>query len=93
MGFASQPEGKFSLRVNGSGPLDFNVSLTDASWRSTDGRISMQYTVSEVNAEDSCGTVFIAVPVEVLTSGKPALFEVSALEAGSERWFGIYQVE
>jgi putative membrane-bound dehydrogenase-like protein len=90
MGFLSQPPGKFSLRVNGQPAFDFNVSLNDSSWQSTDGRVRMNYTVMEVNGEDSCGVLEIEVAPGLVKKGEPARCEVIGSGAGSQRWFGIY---
>src|ERR1051326_5372619 len=90
MGFASQPSGKFELRLNEKPVLEFNVALTDQSWQSTDGRVRMSYTVMENNAEDSNGAVLIEVAGSLLTPGKPADFEVIGSPSNSQRWFGIY---
>ncbi len=90
MGFLSQPSGKFSLRLNGQPAFDFNVSLNDTSWQSTDGRVRMNYTVMEVNDEDSCGVLQIEVAPGLLKKGEAAHFEVVGSGASSQRWFGIY---
>ena len=90
MGFVSQPSGKFSLRINDQPMFDFNVSLNDASWRSTDGRVRMNYTVMEVNGEDSCGVLEFEFAPGLVKKGEAARFEVTGSGAGSQRWFGIY---
>jgi putative heme-binding domain-containing protein len=92
MGFASQPEGKFTLKVNGQALLDFNVALADSQWSSPDARVRMTYTVNEANGEDSNGTLEIEVPEKLLTPSGPSQFEVTGSSSNSQRWFGIYQV-
>ena len=92
MGFLSQPSGKFTLRVNGTALLDFNVSLADETWQSPDGRARMSYTVTEANTEDSCGFLQIEVTPDLVKPGEPARFEVLGSNSGSQRWFGIYDL-
>ena len=92
MGFVSQPAGKFSLRINDQPMLDFNVSLNDASWQSSDGRVRMNYSVMEANEEDSCGVLEIEVAPSLVKKGEAARFEVIGSGAGSQRWFGVYLV-
>lgn len=92
MGFASQPKGKFSLKVNGAALLDFDVSLTDRTWQGADGRARMRYLVKEANSEDSNGVLEIEVPSAFLKAGRRAEFEVTGSASGSQRWFGIYQL-
>jgi hypothetical protein len=92
MGFASQPSGKFELRINEKPAVEFNVALTDQAWQSADGKIKMSYTVMENNAEDSNGVLLIEVAGSLLTPGKPADFEVIGSPANSQRWFGIYLI-
>ncbi len=92
MGFASQPRGKFTLKVNGSMLLEFDVSLADQSWQGADGRARMRYSVKEANTEDSNGVLEIEVPSAFLKAGRRAEFEVIGSASGSQRWFGIYQL-
>ena len=92
MGFASQPKGKFTLTAGGRAVLEFDVSLTDASWQSADGRARMRYAVLEANGEDSNGVLEIELPREWLKPGEPVRFEAHGSASGSQRWFGIYQL-
>lgn len=92
MGFVSQPKGKFTLKVNGAALLDFDASLTDRTWESTDGRAKLRYSVREANSEDSSGVLEIEVPASHLKAGARAEFEVTGSASGSQRWFGIYQL-
>jgi len=91
-GFLSQPSGKFTLRVNGTALLDFNVSLADETWQSPDGRARMTYAVTEANTEDSCGVLQIKVAPDLVKPGESARFEVIGSSSGSQRWFGIYEL-
>jgi len=92
MGFHSQPSGTFDLRLNGKPTLTFDVALADKTWQSADGKVSMSYTVMENSAEDGNGVLVINVPGALLEAGKPATFEVVGSAAGSQRWFGVYQM-
>jgi putative heme-binding domain-containing protein len=90
MGFVSQPPGKFTLSLNGKIALEFDVSLTDRTWASTDGRVRMDYTVMENNSEDSNGVLVIEVAADLLAPGRPATIEVLGSPSNSHRWFGVY---
>jgi len=90
MGFASQPAGRFELRVNGRPALDFNVALDDQTWQSADGNVRLRYTVMENNGEDSNGVLLVGVAAALLEPGRPATFEVTGSAADSQRWFGVY---
>jgi len=92
MGFASQPSGKFTLRLNGQPAFDFNVALSDQAWQSSDGRVRMTYTVMENNVEDSNGVLAIETHASLLQPGESAQFEIIGSSAHSQRWFGIYSL-
>jgi len=90
MGFVSQPPGKFTLSLNGRTAIEFDVSLADRTWASTDGRVRMDYTVMENNSEDSNGVLVIEVAADLLVPGRPATIEVLGSPSNSQRWFGVY---
>ena len=90
MGYLSQPEGKFTLRLNGQAVLDFGVTVNDQTWQSADGKVRMGYTVMENNAEDGNGVLVLEVAGGLLEPGRAATFEVIGSAAGSQRWFGVY---
>jgi len=93
MGFASNPSGKFTLGINNKAVIDFDVTLTDKSWQTTDGKLRLDYTVMENNTEDSNGVLIIGVSASILEPGKPAIIEVTGSAANSQRWFGIYLLQ
>lgn len=90
MGLVSQTAGGFTVKLNGRAMLNFDVTLTDQSWESADGKVRMSYTVMENNSEDSNGTLVIEVAPGVVPPGKPAQFTVTGANVGSQRWFGVY---
>jgi putative heme-binding domain-containing protein len=90
MGFISQPKGDFRLKVNGKEALNFDVSLNEHDWQSSDGKVRVHYVVMESNAEDSNGPMEIEVASSMIEPGQPVQFEVVASAANSQRWFGIY---
>ena len=93
MGFVSQPQGKFTLKLNGQALLDFDVTLSERVWESRDGRARMSYSVVEANSEDSNGVLVIEVLSELVKSGVPAEFEVTGSASNSQRWFGVYMLD
>lgn len=92
MGFASQPPGHFALTLNQRAALEFDVTLADHTWESSDGQVRLTYTVVETNAEDSNGVLELEAKGSWLEAGKPALVEVAGSQANSQRWFGIYSL-
>ncbi|MDQ6631915.1 MAG: c-type cytochrome, partial [Verrucomicrobiota bacterium] len=93
MGLISQPAGKFHFKLNGKTILDFDVTLSDRVWQSSNSKISLRYQVMENNSEDSNGILTIGVRGELLVTNKPARFEVVSASASSQRWFGIYALD
>lgn len=89
MGYASQPAGRFTLSLNGTELLDFNVTLDDATWHSTDGRAVLRYLVRENGGQDSNGVLELEVAPGLLKPASNAL-EVTGSANDSQRWFGIY---
>jgi putative heme-binding domain-containing protein len=92
MGLKSQPEGTFSLWINGREALQFGVELDDAQWARPDGAVSAHYRVAENNSEDSNGTLEVEVAPAWATPGEVATFEVRGSARGSQRWFGLYEL-
>jgi putative membrane-bound dehydrogenase-like protein len=92
MGWSTANPGTFTLTVNGQSPLKFTVTLNDQQWQSADGRVRMDYTVRENNAEDSNGTLTISVDKSLIKTGEPIHFEVVGSATQSQRWFGIYEL-
>ena len=92
LGLFSQPAGKFQLKVNGKLAVEFDVTLHDEFWQSGDGKVRMNYTMMESNAEDSNGLLVIEVACDLIESGKPVDFEAVGSAGNSSRWFGVYAV-
>jgi putative heme-binding domain-containing protein len=90
MGHHAQPRGHFSLRLNGTPVLNFDVVLNDHAWARPDGSIRLEYEVKENNTEDSNGILTIKARGSLLEAGRPARFEVVGSPSNSLRWFGIY---
>jgi len=90
MGLKSQPGRTFVLSINGKPAVEFDVTLADGVWESADGRVQLKYVVMEANAEDSNGMLTISMPRELAKA--PVRFEVTGAAAGSQRWFGIYDL-
>ena len=92
MGFVSNPAGGFELKVNAKPTLKFDVVLNDHGWQSEDGRVRMNYTVRENNAEDSNGLLTLEIKGALLVPGHAVKLEVDAAAGNSQRWFGIYSL-
>ncbi len=90
MGYASQPKGRFTFKMNNEPMFDLDVTLHDRSWHSADGRVRMTYTVMENNDEDSNGVLKIDITGALLQPGQSVTLEVGGSASASQRWFGIY---
>lgn len=90
MGLWSETSGGFTLKLNGRAVLSFDVTLTDQTWESADGKVRLSYSVMENNSEDSNGVMAIEVSPGVLVPGQPAQVTVAGANIGSQRWFGVY---
>jgi hypothetical protein len=90
-GWISEPEGRFSLSVNGRHLLDFGVTLEKREWRSTDGAARLEYDVRRVEGVDSLGVMRLTVPRAGLQAGRPARIEVAGSASGSRRWFILFE--
>jgi putative membrane-bound dehydrogenase-like protein len=93
LGFISQPDGDFTLKIDGESVLSFDVTLHDQTWQSSDGNVLMTYSVMENNSEDSNGVLTIKRFVRLGSPRKPVKFEVIGSAAHSQRWFGLYRFE
>jgi putative heme-binding domain-containing protein len=90
MGYLSQPEGSFTLRVNRRPMLRFDVTLTDRTWESSDGRLRMSYTVMDRHKQDSSGILEVELSTRLIRPGRPVTFTVNGSDSQSLRWFGGY---
>jgi putative membrane-bound dehydrogenase-like protein len=92
MGLVSQPAAGFLLKVGNHKPVRFDATLEDEEWSDAAGEVRMRYTVRERNAEDSCGPLEIEIPAGWSAPGAKVRFSVTGSEAGSQRWFGLYEL-
>ncbi len=92
MGFISQPSGTFTLRLNGTPVLNFNVTLDDTTWRSADGRAVLRYLVRENGGQDSNGVLELEAAAGLLKPGAINVLEFTGSAKDSQRWFGVYAV-
>ncbi len=91
MGWRSQPEGRFTLLLNGEAALEFPLSIVDASWQNRDASVRMTWTVLQSNSEDGVGVLVLDVAESHLTPGRPMELTVRGSRAGSQRWFGVLE--
>ena len=89
IGFLSQPDGDFTLALDGRPLLTFDVAVDDARWISKDGRSTLDFECRASHSEDAAGIMTLTVPAELLRAGAPAGLEVTGSAAGSLRWFGV----
>ncbi len=91
-GYISEPAGRFTLFLGDRPLLDFAVALETTTWRSSDGAVSLTYTVKHVEGVDSSGEMELTLPASLLTPGRPARLRVAGSASASQRWFGVYEV-
>ncbi len=89
LGFLSQPDGDFTLSLDGKPLLVFDVAIDDAHWQSKDGRATLDFECRAANREDATGVMTLTLPAELVHSGKPVELEVVGSAANSQRWFGV----
>ncbi len=90
LGYLSQPEGAFTLSLDGQPVLSFGVVLTEREWTSHDGTVVLRYEPREAGPEDSNGVFTLRVRGDRLTAGQPLTLQVRGASGGSQRWFGVY---
>jgi hypothetical protein len=92
-GWVSEPKGKFVLSLNGRPLIEFDATLRPATWRSADGRASLEYEVRRVfpNRQDSAGVLRLSVPRDRLEPLRPARLRVEGSAAGSKRWCMLFE--
>ncbi len=92
MGLHSQPTGHFTLHLASQPLLDFDVSLDDAEWTSTDRSAVLRYRVEERNDEDSNGILELEVDRARIPADSRLRLSIQASNSSSQRWFGLYQL-
>lgn len=90
-GLKSQPQGGFTLSINGKRAFDLDVCLDDKVFGDFGG-ILATYCVLERNEEDSSGILSVLIPAEQIASMADVRFSVNANGANSQRWFGLYSL-
>jgi putative membrane-bound dehydrogenase-like protein len=88
VGFLSQPKGKFTLKLDGKGLLEFDVVVDDAHFEGPAGA-ALDYVCRQANSEDSTGIMTLTVPARLVAAGRAAELEVIGSAANSQRWFGV----
>jgi hypothetical protein len=61
-GYFSEPEGSFTLHLNGKPLLDFGVTRQSRRWVSGDGKAELFFDVKEHNNEDAFGVMYLTLP-------------------------------
>ena len=90
MGFFAQPQGSFTLYVNGAKAIDIPaISREDATWTNGDGTIRLKYVRD--TSTDEYGRLTLTIPSAMVTLGKPLRLKVVGSDSNSRRWFGVFQ--
>lgn len=91
LGWTSQPatEG-FSLSINGTEALRFDVTNKRAVWKDASGRVVLSFVVRRMTSEDAAGLFYLGVPAERVQPGRPVTISVTSLGSDSQRWFALH---
>lgn len=89
-GYISEPEGSFTLHLNGKPLLDFGVTRETRRWTSADGKADLFFDVKSHDNEDALGVMYLTLPTEMLQDRAPARLAVSGSNSSSRRWFTVF---
>ncbi|HOC70427.1 MAG TPA: hypothetical protein PKO23_16590, partial [Candidatus Hydrogenedentes bacterium] len=91
LGWTSQPatEG-FSLSINGTEALRFDVTNKRAVWKDASGQVVLSFVVRRMTSEDAAGLFYLGVPAERVQPGQPLKITVTSLGSDSQRWFALH---
>ena len=89
IGYVSQPQGHFELRLDDQLLLLFDVSLESTTWKGEDERVQLHYSVRARNGEDSTGLMTLVLPAALTTAGKPVQLSIRGSKTNSRRWVGL----
>ena len=91
LGWITQPKGKFTLMLGAEALVDFHVTQKTATWKSSDAKVQLTYTVMAAPGLDSSGVMELTVPAALLKPGEKAELRVVPAQTGSRRWFAVYE--
>lgn len=91
LGWLSQPatEG-FSLSINRTEALHFDVTNKRAVWKDASGKIVLSFVVRRMTSEDAAGLFYLGVPATLVQPNQPVKITVTSLGSGSKRWFALH---
>ncbi len=94
LGWESEPETEgFSLHLDGTEQLRFDLARSPRTWRSADRRVQLHYFPTWTSDLDSGGLFHLIVAGELLEPGKPCRLTVRSEGSGSRRWFAVDTIE
>ncbi len=90
LGWATEPEAPFTLRVGDLAPVVFEVAPGGGEWLSADGRVRLVYEPRTVFEPDSLGVFYLLAPRAALAPGQPARIRVETSASQSKRWLLVH---
>jgi hypothetical protein len=90
LGWVSEPAQGFSLALDGTPVLKFEVTTQVTQWADEDGQVRLAFQPRGVSGIDVGGVFRLYVPRDRLTPGRPVRVSVTG-GAGSRRWFGLHE--
>jgi hypothetical protein len=90
LGWPTEPEGGFTLALEGSPTLRFDVTSQAAHWTSDDGQVRLEFQPRGLLGGDSGGIFRLTMPRDRVRPGQPLQLTVSG-GSGSMRWFGLHE--
>lgn len=91
LGWQSEPDaGGFTFLVNDQPVLDFNFSMEAKTWKSSDGKVALQFRPTRLLPDDALGFFYVRLAPDLVARGKACRFGVQSKGQGSRRWFGLH---
>ena len=95
-GWQTDPAGgHFALYLGGKEILRFDLAMESKQFQSSDGQAVLDYEVKGFTREDkqdSCGIMRLRVPAHWVKPGEPVELKAVGSAAGSNRFFGVYDL-
>jgi hypothetical protein len=81
----------FGLWVNDEKVLDFDTTREPREWQSADGRYALRYVpaLNQSSWSETMGLLYLSVPADRLTAGRPVKIRVHSMGQDNARWFAL----
>ena len=93
LGYVSEPAGNFTLFLGTQPLLELDITQKNATWKSANGTVALNYVVKSADGLDSSGLMQLSLPASLLKPGQEAELRIVGSAAHSQRWFGLYEIQ